>query len=480
MSFYITLSISNHLQRKTHYILETRLSDEPNPILVLLAQVESTSSYSVYGINALILLGLLILSAMLAGSEVAFFSLSADDRAACRESDSSTERKISKLLDKPQLLLATLLIFINLVNITFITIATYVTEQIVGEEEKEGLIATLVLLVGVTFIITFFGELIPKVWAQQNNLRFAKITAPLLEIATIIFQPLSSVLLGISNIIEKRVERKGYTITADELNHALEITTGKDTSEQEKDILKGIVNFGSISAKSVMRSRRDITAFDITFNFHELMDKINKSGYSRVPVYKETIDKIEGILYIKDLLPHIDKDEHFKWQESIHQPFFIPESKKIDDLLYDFQEKRVHMAVVVNEYGETEGIVTMEDIIEEIVGDIHDESDVEDLGYVKLNDGSYEFEGKVALNDVCRALSIDNDYFDKVRGDSESLGGLLIELFTRLPHAGEEVEYEKYKFRVSSVDTRRIKKVKVTPKAEKVEDESKDGKKETE
>ncbi|MDR6563934.1 MULTISPECIES: gliding motility-associated protein GldE [unclassified Arcicella] len=449
--------------------METRLSDEPHPILVLLAQIESTSSYSVYGINALILLGLLILSALLAGSEVAFFSLSADERAACRESDSGTERKISKLLDKPQLLLATLLISINLVNITFITIATYVTEQVVGEKEKEGLVATLVLLVGVTFIITFFGELIPKVWAQQNNLRFAKITAPLLEIATVIFQPLSSLLLGISNIIEKRVERKGYTITADELNHALEITTGKDTSEQEKDLLKGIVNFGSTSAKSVMRSRRDITAFDIAFDFHELMDKINKSGYSRVPVYKETVDKIEGILYIKDLLPHLEKDEHFKWQDLLHQTFFIPESKKIDDLLYDFQEKRVHMAVVVNEYGETEGIVTMEDIIEEIVGDIHDESDVEDLGYVKLNDGSFEFEGKVSLNDVCRALSVDNDYFDKARGDSESLAGLLIELFTRLPHAGEEVEYDKYKFRISSVDTRRIKKVKVTPKVEEEE-----------
>ncbi|MEA5257034.1 gliding motility-associated protein GldE [Arcicella aquatica] len=449
--------------------METRLSDEPHPILVLLAQVESTSSYSVYGINALILLGLLILSALLAGSEVAFFSLSSDERASCRESDSGTERKISKLLDKPQLLLATLLISINLVNITFITIATYVTEQVVGEKEKEGLVATLVLLVGVTFIITFFGELIPKVWAQQNNLRFAKITAPLLEIATIIFQPLSSLLLGISNIIEKRVERKGYTITADELNHALEITTGKDTSEQEKDLLKGIVNFGSTSAKSVMRSRRDITAFDIAFDFHELMDKINKSGYSRVPVYKETVDKIEGILYIKDLLPHLEKDEHFKWQDLLHQTFFIPESKKIDDLLYDFQEKRVHMAVVVNEYGETEGIVTMEDIIEEIVGDIHDESDVEDLGYVKLNDGSFEFEGKVSLNDVCRALSVDNDYFDKARGDSESLAGLLIELFTRLPHAGEEVEYDKYKFRISSVDTRRIKKVKVTPKVEEEE-----------
>ncbi len=450
--------------------METRLSDDYHPIRVLLAQVESTSSYSVYGIDALILIALLGISALLAGSEVAFFSLSADERVACRESDSGSERTVAKLLDKPQQLLATLLIAINLVNITFVTISTYLTEQILGEEEKEGLVATLILLVGVTFMITFFGELIPKVWAQQNNLKFAKLTAPLIEVASIIFKPLSSLLLGISNIIKKRVERKGYTITADELNHALEITTGQGTSAQEKDILKGIVNFGSTSAKSAMRPRRDVTAFDVEWDFHELMDKINKSGYSRVPVYKETIDKIEGVLYIKDLLPHIEKDEYFNWQELIHQAFFIPESKKIDDLLYDLQEKRVHMAIVVNEYGETEGIITMEDIIEEIVGDINDEYDEEDLGYKRLEDGSFEFEGKVTLNDVCRALGIDNDYFDKVKGESESLAGLLIELFARLPHAGEEIDYDKFRFRIASVDTRRIKRVKVTIKNEETDE----------
>lgn len=450
--------------------METRLSDDYHPIRVLLAQVESTSSYSVYGIDALLLIALLGISALLAGSEVAFFSLSADERVACRESDSGSERTVAKLLDKPQQLLATLLIAINLVNITFVTISTYLTEQILGEEEREGLVATLILLVGVTFMITFFGELIPKVWAQQNNLKFAKLTAPLIEVASVIFKPLSSLLLGISHIIEKRVERKGYTITADELNHALEITTGQGTSTQEKDILKGIVNFGSTSAKSAMRPRRDVTAFDIEWNFHELMDKINKSGYSRVPVFKETIDKIEGVLYIKDLLPHIEKDEHFNWQELIHQAFFIPESKKIDDLLYDFQEKRVHMAIVVNEYGETEGIITMEDIIEEIVGDINDEYDEEDLGYKRLEDGSFEFEGKVTLNDVCRALGIDNDYFDKVKGESESLAGLLIELFARLPHAGEEIDYDKFRFRIASVDTRRIKRVKMTIKSEETDE----------
>ncbi len=441
--------------------METRLSDEYHPIRVLLAQVESTSSYSVYGIDALILLALLLLSALLAGSEVAFFSISAEERASCRESDSSSERTVAKLLDKPQLLLATLLIFINLVNITFVTLSTVITEQVLGEKEKDGLMATLILLVGVTFMITFFGELIPKVWAQQNSLKFAKITAPAIEVAVVVFKPLSSLLLGLSNIIEKRVERKGYTITADELNHALEITTGQGTSSQEKDILKGIVNFGSTAAKSVMRPRRDVTAFDISLDFHELMDKINKSGYSRVPVYKDTIDKIEGVLYIKDLLPHIEKDEYFNWQELIHSAFFIPESKKIDDLLYDFQEKRVHIAIVVNEYGETEGIITMEDIIEEIVGDINDEYDEDELGYKRLEDGSFEFEGKVTLNDVCRALSIENDYFDKVKGESESLAGLIIELFARLPHAGEDMDYEKFKFKVVAVDSRRIKRVKV-------------------
>jgi putative hemolysin len=451
------------------------LSSDPQPIWVLLAQVQvESTTFSIYGINALVLVGLLLLSALLAGSEVAFFSLSAEDRTACRESDSGTERLISKLLDKPQQLLATLLIFINLVNISFITIATFLTEQALGKENKESLLATLILLVGVTFIITFFGELIPKVWAQQNNLRFAKITAPIIEVATVIFKPLSSFLLGISNIIEKRVERKGYTITASELNHALEITAGADTTEQEKDILKGIVNFGSTSAKSVMQSRRDMVAFDVELDFHELMDRINKTGYSRVPVYQNTIDKIEGVLYIKDLLPHIDKDEHFLWQDLIRQAYFIPESKKIDDLLYDFQEKRVHIAIVVNEYGETEGIVTMEDIIEEIVGDINDESDEEDLGFIKQEDGSFDFEGKVPLNDVCRTVGVANDFFDKVKGGSESLGGVMIELFGRLPHAGEEMEFEQFKFKVLSVDTRRIKKIKVSLKPNDLDEVSKE------
>ena len=412
----------------------------------------------------LILIALLFLSALLAGSEVAFFSLNAEQRAALRDSDNPAEKAVSLLLDKPQQLLATLLISINFVNIIFITLSNYLTEMILGPQSVGTLIVTLFLLFGVTFIITFFGELIPKVWAQQNNIRFATFSATLIQFFTLVFTPLSKSLLAISNLIEKRIEKKSYTLTAHELNHALEITTDENTTEQEKDILRGILNFGNTSVKSVMKARRDIVAFDTEMDFHELMDKINKNGYSRVPVFKETIDKIEGILYIKDLLVHVEEDEKFDWISLLHQPFFVPENKKIDDLLYDFQEKRVHMAVVVNEYGETEGLVTMEDIIEEIVGEINDEFDDETADYKRLDEQNYLFEAKTSLNDFCRVFDLDVVYFEKAKGESETLGGLMIELFGRIPNSGEEMVWEDFEFKIQSVDARRVKKVKVSNK----------------
>ena len=412
----------------------------------------------------LILIALLFLSALLAGSEVAFFSLNAEQRAALRDSDNPAEKAVSLLLDKPQQLLATLLISINFVNIIFITLSNYLTEMILGPQSVGTLVVTLFLLFGVTFIITFFGELIPKVWAQQNNIRFATFSATLIQFFNLVFTPLSKSLLAISNLIEKRIEKKSYTLTAHELNHALEITTDENTTEQEKDILRGILNFGNTSVKSVMKARRDIVAFDTEMDFHELMDKINKNGYSRVPVFKETIDKIEGILYIKDLLVHVEEDEKFDWISLLHQPFFVPENKKIDDLLYDFQEKRVHMAVVVNEYGETEGLVTMEDIIEEIVGEINDEFDDETADYKRLDEQNYLFEAKTSLNDFCRVFDLDVVYFEKAKGESETLGGLMIELFGRIPNSGEEMVWEDFEFKIQSVDARRVKKVKVSNK----------------
>jgi gliding motility-associated protein GldE len=419
-----------------------------------------------------VLVALLFLSAVLAGSEVAFFSLNADQRIYLRESEVSSEKKVSVLLEKPQQLLATLLISINFVNIIFITLANYLTSQVMGEQSMETVLVTLFLLFGVTFIITFFGELIPKVWAQQNNLNFARYSAPLISFLSFVFAPLSKALLGISGLIEKRVKKKSYTLTSQELNQALEITTDENTSDREKDILRGILNFGNISVKSVMQARRDIVAFDTSMNFHELMDLINKNGYSRVPVFNETIDKIEGILYIKDLLKHIDQDENFDWLPLLHTPFFVPENKKIDDLLYDFQEKRVHMAIIVNEYGETEGLVTMEDIIEEIVGEINDEFDEVEADYKKIADNIYVFEAKTSLNDFCRVFEIDGAYFEKAKGESETLAGLIIELFGRIPSAGEEIEFEDYTFKVQSVDTRRIKKVRVTQRLSADQDDS--------
>lgn len=447
------------------------MDPDPLPNLFLLA-LEPSISVSSIAFISFILVALLFLSAVLAGSEVAFFSLNADQRISLRESEISTEKTVSQLLDKPQQLLATLLIAINFVNIIFITLANYLTAQVLGEQSMETLLVTLFLLFGVTFIITFFGELIPKVWAQQNNLNFARYSAPLISFLNFVFLPLSKALLGISGLIEKRVKKKSYTLTSQELNQALEITTDENTSDREKDILRGILNFGNISVKSVMQARREIVAFDTSMNFHELMDLINKNGYSRVPVFNETIDKIEGILYIKDLLKHIDQDEKFDWLPLLHSPFFVPENKKIDDLLYDFQEKRVHMAIIVNEYGETEGLVTMEDIIEEIVGEINDEFDEVEADYKKIADNIYVFEAKTSLNDFCRVFEIEAAYFEKAKGESETLAGLIIELFGRIPSAGEEIEFEDFTFKVQSVDTRRIKKVRVTQRVSTDQDDS--------
>ena len=447
------------------------MDPDPLPNLFLLA-LEPSFNVSSIAFISFVLVALLFLSAVLAGSEVAFFSLNADQRISLRESEVSSEKTVSQLLDKPQQLLATLLIAINFVNIIFITLANYLTSMVLGQQSMETLLVTLFLLFGVTFIITFFGELIPKVWAQQNNLNFARYSAPLISFLNFVFLPLSKALLGISGLIEKRVKKKSYTLTSQELNQALEITTDENTSDREKDILRGILNFGNISVKSVMQARREIVAFDTSMNFHELMDLINKNGYSRVPVFNETIDKIEGILYIKDLLKHIDQDENFDWIPLLHSPFFVPENKKIDDLLYDFQEKRVHMAIIVNEYGETEGLVTMEDIIEEIVGEINDEFDEVEADYKKIADNIYVFEAKTSLNDFCRVFEIDAAYFEKAKGESETLAGLIIELFGRIPSAGEEIEFENFTFKVQSVDTRRIKKVRVTQSVSADQDDS--------
>ena len=409
----------------------------------------------------LVVIILLLCSAMISGSEVAFFSLSSDEVSICRDSQNPADRHITELLARPRLLLATILILNNLVNVAIVTLSTYATWQYFGKDADGSVI--IILTTSITIAILFFGEILPKQYAVHYSLVFAKRTAGALRASARFFKPLSLALMSFSSLVEKRLDRKGYHVSVDELNQALEITTRNDetATEEEKGILKGIVNFGTLSVKQVMRSRIDITAIDIETDFYELMDIVNKTGYSRLPIYRETIDSIEGILYVKDLLPHLDQAGTFIWQNLLHKGFFIPESKKIDSLLKDFQEKRVHMAIVVDEYGGTSGLITLEDIIEEIVGEINDEFDENDIHYNKLDDNTFVFEGKTSLNDFCKILDEDISLFESVKGESESLGGLLLEIHAKLPRAGEKIQHDKYVFTVVAVDNKRIKRIRV-------------------
>jgi gliding motility-associated protein GldE len=360
----------------------------------------------------------------------------------------------------PRKLLATILILNNLINILIVTLSSYATWQVVGGPAEGVIIA--ILTAAITILIIFFGEILPKVLASQNNLLFSRFTVNMIHAANYLLWPFSWLLLKTGSGLEKRLHKKGYNVSVNEINQALEIASDEQVSEDQKDILKGIVNFGSLTVTQVMRTRMDITAFDLETDFHELMNQINKTGYSRIPIYKESLDKIEGLLYTKDLLPHIDEDENFHWQTLLRPPFFVPESKKIDDLLKDFQEKRIHLAIVVDEYGGTEGLITMEDVIEEIVGEINDEFDDDaDIRYNKLDNHTYIFEGKTSLTDFCKITGSQFQDFEKVRGDSESLGGLILELNNKLPHAGEKIIYDRYMFTIASVDLKRIKKVRV-------------------
>ncbi|MDN4165669.1 gliding motility-associated protein GldE [Cytophagales bacterium LB-30] len=433
--------------------------DDPSPIS--LSVIDTLAGNPVFFIaNGIILLILLGLSALISGSEVAFFSLKKEEIARCKTGNSTSERAIVRLIENPKRLLATVLVLNNLVNVAIVMLSTFITWELLGTKTTQGGIVVILTFV-VTFAIVFFGEVVPKVYASKNSLSFVSRTAPAISLAEYFFRPISFLLLSVSNVIEKRVEKRGYNLSVDDLNHALELTATEETTEEEKGILKGIVNFGTLSVTQVMRSRMDVVAFEIEDNFHELMDKVNKNGYSRVPVYRDTIDKIEGVLYMKDLLPYIDQDEHFEWQTLLRPGFFVPESKKIDSLLKDFQAKHVHIAIVVDEYGGTSGLITLEDIIEEIVGEINDEFDDDDIVYNKLDDNTYVFEGKTSLNDFCKVLGVEPEEFDEVRGESESLGGLLLEINAKLPRAGEKIHFKNYVFTVVSVDPRRIKRVRV-------------------
>lgn len=402
------------------------------------------------------------MSGLISASEVAFFSLKGDDLDRCRESDDPKSRNIVALLKNPRLLLASILVMNNFVNVAIVTLATFIMWEMVGSREPAEMVVGIVTFI-VTFAITFFGEIVPKVYATQRNLFMARRLSGGWKVLEKVCWPITWPLIKFSKIIERRFEKKGYTTTVEELNQALELTTrNNDTTEEEKDILKGIVNFGTLSAKQIMKSRVDINAVDLEMNFIQLLEFVKKSGYSRIPVYRDSIDKIEGILYIKDLLPYLKESESFKWQNLLRPGFFVPETKRLDSLLKDFQSKRVHVAVVVDEYGGTSGLVTLEDLIEEIIGEINDEFDEIHVPYQKIDDKNYMFEGKTSLNDFCKVLNADAEIFNEVKGESESLGGLLLELNAVLPEVGEKIKFDHFSFVVVAVDAKRIKRIQVT------------------
>ena len=445
---------------------------DPDSYLCRLAElfdVVTVTTPSLGAIVAIVLAVLLLFaSGFVSASEIAFFSLSPNDLSEIEEEEHPSDKRIMSLLKDSERLLATILISNNFVNVTIIMLCNFFFAQVVdfgGSVIVEFLVITVIL----TFLLLLFGEIMPKIYSAQHTLRFTRFAAPVLALLEKVFRPLSSLLVRSTFIVNKCVSKKNYNISVDDLSQALELTDKSEISE-ESNILEGIIRFGGETAKEVMTSRLDMVDLDVTATFTEVLDCVVENGYSRVPVYEDSQDNIKGILYIKDLLPHLKKDDTFKWQSLIRPAYFVPETKMIDDLLRDFQANKIHIAIVVDEFGGTSGIVTMEDIIEEIVGEINDEYDEEEHSYVKINDHTYVFEAKTQLSDFYKILHIDTDAFEDVEGDADTLAGLLLEIKGDFPKLHEQLEYGDFLFEVLEMDARRILTVKVVLNAAKKED----------
>lgn len=421
------------------------------------------SGWIAFFISLIVLIIFILLSGMFSAAENAFFSLTTSDIDELNEEENANVTYVNKLLQHPKHLLGTVLIANTFVNISIVMISTYML-SLVFNFESYNLLGFFIEVVFITFIIVLFGEVIPKIYAVQNNKKLSLILSRPMYYTWRMLNPLVYILVRSTSIIDKRVTKKGHILSMDELSHAIDITAESDTPKEEKTILKSIINFGNTDVKSIMKQRPDISALDAKMPFREVLTKINALGYSRVPVYKNNLDNVIGILYIKDLLPHIDKENDFNWITLIRKPYFVPESKMIDDLLKDFQNKRVHMALVVDEFGGVSGIITMEDILEEIFGEINDEFDEDEVFYSKINDNTFVFEAKILINDMCRYMEIEPSEFEEIRNESDTLGGLLLEINGEIPLKGATITYNNYEFIVESVDKRRIKRVKVTRK----------------
>lgn len=433
------------------------MDPEPSILLILLPE---TVSYWL-PISSVIFLLLLVLSALISGAEVAFFSLSKTDLDKASESKSLSQKTVVSLLKNPQKLLATILISNNFINILIVLIFAYIGEFIF--KNIASIIFKFILeVVLVTFLILLFGEVLPKIYATRNSLKFASFMAFPLKILNSILSIVSLPMMRLTTVIERKLGKKKSNLSVEKLSQALELTSNEATTKDEQKILEGIVNFGNTETSQIMTPRIDIFALSSSEPYKDVLDKIVDNGYSRNPVFNENIDDIIGVLYAKDLLPYLNV-KNFNWLKLLREPYFVPENKKLDDLLKEFQEIKSHLAIVVDEYGGTSGIITLEDVIEEIVGDISDEFDDDDATYSKLDKNNYLFEGKTNLKDFYKILEIGNtDIFDKNKGESETLAGLILEVHGKFPKKNEIIKIGNYSFKVESMDKKRIKQVKVT------------------
>ncbi|MDR0962600.1 MAG: gliding motility-associated protein GldE [Mediterranea sp.] len=420
----------------------------------------SVNPPTISAVIALVLAGLLLmLSGFTSASEIAFFSLSPSDLNEIEEDKNPADIKIRKLLDDSERLLATILITNNFVNVAVITLCNLFFMSVF--EFHSPVAEFVVLSVVLTFLLLLFGEIMPKLYSAQKVLAFCRFSAPGISLFRTVFYPFSSMLVRSTSFLNKRFARKMHNISVDELSHALELTDKNELSE-ENNILEGIIRFGGETAKEVMTSRLDMVDLDLHTSFKDVLKCVVENTYSRIPIYLDTQDNIKGILYIKDLIPHLNKGDNFRWQSLIRPAYFVPETKMIDDLLREFQSNKVHIAIVVDEFGGTSGMVTMEDILEEIVGEIHDEYDDEEHTYVVMDDHTWVFEAKTQLTDFYKITKIEEGVFDGVAGDADTLAGLLLELKGEFPALHERVTYRSYCFEVLEMDKRRILKVKFT------------------
>jgi gliding motility-associated protein GldE len=463
------------------------LDPEPSPFILTIFHLSSQVASEGIILNVLLFCVLLVGSALISGSEVAYFSLSVGDIRELEEDTSASAKTAIRLRLMPEYLLATILVINNFINIAIVLVSDTIFKEIIGSHNlnrigqwlhhnifgglfsAEGLASGFnffVTVVAVTFILVLFGEAIPKIYATVNKMKLVHFMAGPLSVFSKLLSPLNSILVGWTTVIEKRLKKNNTGSTSKEdLDTAIDLTVGidRETSVREADILKGIVNFGDISAKQIMKSRLDVVALDIETHFRDVIKLVKESGFSRLPVYKDDLDVIKGILYVKDLISYADESEDFKWQNLIRKNIlFIPESKKIDELLKEFQAKRTHMAIVVDEYGGVQGLATLEDIMEEVIGEIRDEFDQEDeVDYKRLSENHYVFDGKTLLNDVSRIIGLNNYVFESLRNDSDSLAGLILEMTGQLPQEGQELRHENLNFKILSVTQRRIEKISI-------------------